>query len=155
MLLGRVAADGEPNLVTDALAHINVESEDVNRRASDRRQSNDLKSRIRIVNFRREVRRPIVGSGIEQPGQESFDGIDPRDIRVFLQIASHASERKIVQSGHSTVLFGQDVLYVKSAIVCRLRNTAVFAMIAGAVANRVIENAHSAGLRLRRALSRQ
>ena len=70
---------------------------------------------------------------MEQPPNLVCCRIATRDVRSFVTVAVQAGERQIRGVAASSVLPGNDVVYLEREPVVRKRNTAVFAPAPGSV----------------------
>jgi hypothetical protein len=98
-----------------------------------------------------EVLGPIVSSGVKQPYEFASLGIDTRDVRTLVRIASIAAQTEIVGFRLPAVLERDDVVDGKrEENVLILANEAVLAAIARPVSDEVSQSdIHQAGRSLR------
>ena len=110
-----------------------VHLEQFRRRASDRSQAGDF----RVV-FR-EVFRPTVLPGMEQPSQFTRLRIKAREVWSLVEIAVVAGEREIFRRVAAFMLSRNNVFDVESQRLLGLRQSAVFAGVVRARADELAE----------------
>ena len=81
-----------------------------------------------------EVFAPVVAAGMEEAADFAAVGVDAGEVWPFVQIAVGAGEGEIVPARRAAMLSGDDVLDVKREDALALREVAVFASVACAVA---------------------
>jgi hypothetical protein len=69
---------------------------------------------------------PSIVARVEQTGDLSRFGINPRNVRAFVQIAWQTGQRQIPGLRQTTVLLSDNVVDLKQRVVELLRNAAVF-----------------------------
>jgi hypothetical protein len=74
---------------------------------------------------------------IEQRNDIARLRIDTGDVRPFGQIAFKAAKSEVSENRRTSVLFGDDVVDLKSLGIIRLWNSAVFTPVASAPSHRV------------------